>query len=165
MNQETIQAKEKVVEEIQEKFNRSQSVILIDYTGMTVEEVTALRAKFRAANVEYRVLKNTMLSRAADELNLTAMKPHLEGATAVAFSYDDPTAGAKIISEFIRVAKKSTVKCGVVGTKVYGAEGVDALSKIPEKNVLLAQLFSVMNGPAAAFARAVNAIREQKESA
>jgi len=165
MNKETILAKEQVVSEIVEKINRSESVVFIDYTGMTVEEVTALRAKFRAANVEYRVLKNAMLNRAVDTLGLHDVKPHLEGATAVAFSYDDPTSAAKIIMDFIRDAKKSEVKCGIIGNQVYGPATVEALSKIPEKNVLLAQLFSVMNGPAAAFARVVNAIKEQKESA
>ena len=165
MNEQTILAKEQVVSDIQDKFNRSESVVFIDYTGMTVEEVTALRAKFRAANVEYRVLKNTMLRRAADNLGLSDLDAHLEGTTAVAFSYEDPTAAAKIIMDFIRDSKKGSVKVGVIGNKVYGPETVDALSKIPEKNVLLAQLFSVMNGPAAAFARVVNAIREQKETA
>ena len=141
-------AKQVVIDEIREKFERSQSVILLDYIGLTVEEVTDLRNKFRAANVEFKVLKNTMIHRAATEMQLEGLDPYLEGPTAAIFSYEDPTAGARIVLDFIQKTKKTEVKCGVIGSKTVDAKGVEALSKVPSKEILVAQLLGVMNGPA-----------------
>ena len=140
------QAKEIVVSEIQEKLEKAKSAVLIDYIGLTVQEVTELRNQFRAAGIEYKVLKNTMISRAADLIGISGLE-NLSGPTAVAFSYTDPTAGAKIILDYQKKTRKTKIKLGVLGKTMISAEGVADLSKIPSKEVLIAQLLGVLNGP------------------
>jgi len=157
------QAKQVTIDEIREKFERSESVILIDYMGLTVEEVTELRNQFRAANVEMKVYKNTLINRAVADKDLGAFCSHLEGPTAVIFSYDDPTAGPRIAANFIKKAKKTEIKGGALGAKYLSVKEVEYLAELPNKDAMIAQLLSVMNGVAAAFARVINAIKEQKE--
>jgi len=140
--------KEVVVAELKEKFSKAGSAVLINYIGLNVEEDTNLRNKFRAAGVEYKVIKNTMINLATRELGVEGLEAYLEGPTAVAFSYDDPTAASRVINDFIKETKKTEIKAAILGTSVLNAKGAEALANIPSKEVLLAQLFSVMNGPA-----------------
>ena len=100
MKEAILQQKQGIVEDIKTKFETCKSAVLIDYRGLTVEEVTNLRNKFREAGVEYRVLKNTMIRRAVDALGMEGLEPVLEGPTAVAFGMEDAVAPAKIISDF-----------------------------------------------------------------
>lgn len=141
------QAKAVIVSQIEEKLGRAQSAVLIDYIGLTVAEVTELRNQFRAAGVEYKVLKNTMINRAANGLGIRGLEK-LSGPTAVAFSYGDPTLGARIILDYQKKTKKTQIKSAILGRKIISAEDVAELSKIPSKEVLIAQLLGVMNGPA-----------------
>lgn len=138
--------KQKVVEDIKQKFQGSSGVILADYRGLTVSQVTNLRVELRQAGVEYRVLKNTMVRRAADEIGLEGLAPFLEGPTALAFSAD-PVAGAKILAEFVKKNKSFTIKAGVVEGKVVGAEKVKDLANLPPREVLLSQVLAGMQGP------------------
>jgi len=171
-------AKVEKVAQIQEMMHRAKSVVMVDYIGLNVEEVTNLRNQFRAAGVEYRVLKNTLIGRAADELQLSGLDEYLKGTTAVAFSYQDPTAGPKVIKDFIAKSKKATisVKCGILEKSVMTAQQVENLANLPSKEAVISMLMSVMNAPARGFAtvlnqiptslvRALDAIREQKASA
>ncbi len=158
-------AKKAVIEEIREKFEKADSVILIDYIGMTVAESTELRNQFRAAGVDFKVYKNTLIDLAVQEQGIKGLDEFLSGSTAVAFSYGDPTAAAKIITKFISKVKKTSIKVGVLGNEVLAAKQVEALADIPNREVLLAMLLGVMNGPVRSFARCVDLIREQKESA
>ncbi|MGI6317075.1 MAG: 50S ribosomal protein L10 [Christensenellales bacterium] len=159
------QIKAASIADIHDRFSRSQSAVLVNYIGLTVAEVTELRNQFRAAGVDFKVYKNTMIRRAAQELGYQGLDEHLNGPTAVAFSYEDPTAGAKIITEYIRKVRKTNVKCGIVNGKYTDAQGVDTLSKIPSREVLLAQLMSVFNGPVRGFAVALKAIAEKQSEA
>ena len=159
-----MQAKQVIIDDIHDKFAKAQSAVLVDYIGLTVEEVTALRSEFRKVGVEYKVLKNTLIHRATMDMGYEGLDAHLEGPTAVAFSYEDPTAAARVITDFIKKYKKTTVKCGIVSGKVLDADGVDTLAKIPSREVLLAQLMSVFNGPVRGIVVAVNAIREKLEN-
>jgi large subunit ribosomal protein L10 len=169
----------KVVEvaEIKQKLEKSSGVVIVEYAGMNVLEVTELRNQLRKAKVEYKVLKNSLISLAASELNIIGIEPFLKGTTAVAFGYDDPTTPAKVLTEYMKKNEKTNklhVKCGLVGTAFIQAEGVDELSKIPAKEVLVAKMLgtmnapitnfvSVLNGPARALVCALNAIKDQKE--
>jgi large subunit ribosomal protein L10 len=166
-------AKTEQVEEIRKKFERANSVVLVEYAGMNVLEVTDLRNQFRKSNVEYRVLKNTLVNLATNELSIAGLEPFLKGTTAVAFGYEDPTAPAKVLSEYLKKASKLQIKCGLVGKKLVSAKEVDALAKIPPKEVLVAKLLgtmnapitgfvSVLNGPARALVCALRAVQEQK---
>ncbi len=164
------------VEMIKENLEKAQSVVFVDYRGLTVEEDTALRKKLREAGVEYKVLKNTLIKRAADELSITGLDEHLNGPTAVAFGNTDPAAPAKIIGEYIKQTKKMEVKCGLVDKKYIDAKGVEALAEIPSKEVLVAKLLGSMNAPITGLVSvlsgtlrklvyAINAVKEQKENA
>ena len=147
MSEKIIAMKAAQVDEIKEKLQNSKSVILYDYRGLTVEEVTNLRNEFRKAGVEYRVLKNTLIERAANQLEIEGLTQYLAGPTAVAFGYDDPVAPAKILSEFIKKAKKTELKAGIVDGKVIDANGVRALAELPPKEVLIAKMLGSMNSP------------------
>jgi len=165
--------KKTVVAEIREKLGRAQSVVLIDYRGLTVEEVTDLRNQFRKAGVEYAVLKNTMLTLAARDLGIRGLEDYLKGPTAVDFGYQDPVAPAKIITEYLKKNKKISVKCGMVDRKVVDQAGVTALAELPPREVLIAKLMGSMNAPITGFVGvlsgvlrkfvyAVEAVRKQK---
>lgn len=167
------QVKQAVIADIQDKLDRSQSVVLVNYIGLNVEEVSELRNQFRAVNVEYKVMKNTMILRAAQNLGIEGLEEHLHGTTALAFSYDDPTAGPKVMKDFIKKTKKTEIKCGLLGRDFIETAQVEALANVPNKETLVAMLLSVMNGPVRGFAtalnqiptglvRALNAIKEQK---
>jgi large subunit ribosomal protein L10 len=147
MSQAIIAQKEKQVIEIKEKLEKSKSVVLYDYRGLTVEEVTGLRNEFRKAGVEYRVIKNSLMVRAVGMLGIEGMDDYLKGPSAFAFGYDDPVAPAKVLNEFIKKAKKTEIKAGIVEGKVIDAEGVKALANLPSKEVLIAQMLGSMNAP------------------
>lgn len=138
--------KQKVVEDIKQKFQGSNGVVLADYRGLTVAQVTNLRVQLREAGVEYRVLKNTMVRRAADEIGIEGLEQYLEGPTALAFSAD-PVAPAKILSEFIKKNKNLTIKAGVLERTVIGPEKIKDLANLPSREVLLAQVLAGMQGP------------------
>ncbi|MBQ4061934.1 MAG: 50S ribosomal protein L10 [Christensenellaceae bacterium] len=163
MKESTLKAKEAVVSEIKEKFENAQSIMFLDYRGLTVEEVTDLRNKMRAAGVEYKVLKNTMIKRAADSLGIDGLDSVLEGPTAVAIGTDDPVAPAKILSDFVKAAKKTEIKGGIVFGKAATKEEIQYLATLPSKEQLIASLMSVINGVTSKFVRTLEAIRVQKE--
>lgn len=175
MSTETIlEAKKKIVEEISDRLERSVAVVLTDYRGLNVAEATKLRRELREAGVEFKVMKNTMVRFACDELDLEELKKDLVGPTAIAFSYDDPVAPAKILTKFAKEHKKLVLKSGVVEGKVIDGSGITALAALPAREVLLAQVLSgfqapisgfvnVMEGNLSNFARVVDAVREQKE--
>lgn len=167
-------AKAAVVADIRQKLERASGVVFVEYAGMNVLEVTDLRNQLRKAKVEYRVLKNTLVDRAANELSIAGLEPFLKGTTAVAFGYEDPIAPAKVLTEYVKKAGKLQIKCGLVSLKLVSAGEVEALAKIPAREVLVAKLLgsmnapatrlvSVLNGPARALVCALKAVQDQKE--
>lgn len=156
MKEAILQQKQGIVEDIRTKFENCQSAILIDYRGLTVEEVTDLRNKFREAGVEYRVLKNTMIRRAVNALGIEGLDPVLEGPTAVAFGMEDAVAPAKIISEFIKQTEKTQIKAGVLEGKVVDVAEVNALAALPSREVLVAKVLGTMNAPITGFVTALS---------
>ena len=175
MKEATLKAKEAIVSDIQDKMQNAQSVVIYDYRGLTVLEVTELRNKMREAGVEYKVLKNTMIKRAADNLNIEGLDAYLEGPTAVAFGMNDPVAPAKILSDFVKSTKKTEIKGGILGGKVVDVASIENLAKLPSKEELLAKMLGSLNAPIQGLAMvlsglpralvvALNAIKEQKEA-
>ncbi len=144
---ESIKIKSGQVEEIKDRFSRAKSAILIDYRGLTVEEVTGLRNEFRKQGVEYKVYKNTLINRALEESGIKGMEEYLNGPTAVAFGYQDAVAPAKIIDGAITKLKKTQVKAGYVEGKVFNATAVKALADLPSREVLMARLMGSMQAP------------------
>ena len=158
-----IESKKPVVAAVKEKFEKAQTVVLVDFRGLTVEEDTALRTEFRKAGVEYAVIKNTMIDLAVKDTPYAAqMEEHLKGPTAVAFGYTDMIAPAKIAVEFGKKSKKLTLKCGVCDGAFLDAAGVQALAELPSKGVLIARIMGSMMSAVSSFVRCVEAIRKQK---
>ena len=157
-----LEMKKTVVAGIKEKFEKAQTVVLVDYRGRTVAEDTELRNQLRKAGVEYAVLKNTMISRAIEGMNVDEMHASLEGHTAVAFGFEDMIAPAKILSEFAKKSKKLTIKCGVCDGAYLNADGVEALASLPSKEVLIAKIMGSMMSSVSKFVYCVEAIRKQK---
>lgn len=175
MKPEKLQLKQEVVKEVADKFEKAQSVIVIDYRGLTVEEVSKLRTDCRNAGVEYKVIKNNILKRAADSLNYQDMDDLFKGPTAVAFGFEDAVAPAKILSKFLKDTKKTEIKGGLLEGEVLDANGVERLATLPSKEELIAKMLGSMNAPItnfvgtltaipASFVRVLNAIRESKEA-
>lgn len=156
-----LEAKKQVVAGIVEKFQKAQSIVFVDYRGLNAEETTNMRADCRKAGVEYLVLKNTMIERAAEELNVTDLKAHLEGPTAVAFSMNDPASAAKIMLKYAKDTKKLSVKCGFLEGAVVGEDVVQSLSELPSREVLIAKIMGSLNAPVTNFVYAVEAVRKK----
>ena len=156
-----LEAKKQVVASIVEKFQKAQSIVFVDYRGLNAEETTNMRADCRKAGVEYLVLKNTMIERAAEELNITDLKAHREGPTAVAFSMNDPASAAKIMLKYAKDTKKLSVKCGFLEGAVVGEDVVQSLSELPSREVLIAKIMGSLNAPVTNFVYAVEAVRKK----
>jgi large subunit ribosomal protein L10 len=157
--------KETKVQEIKEKLEKAQSLVLSDYQGLTVEDDTELRKTLREGGVEYKVYKNRLVVLAAKELNIEGLEPYLEGPVAIAFGYEDATAPARILNEFAKTHKKLELKAGLVDGVVYGEEQIKAIASIPSKEVLIAKLLGSFKAPLSNFAYLLSSIKEQKESA
>ena len=156
-----IEMKKAVVAEIKEKLVAAKSVVLIDYRGLTVAEVTELRNQCRKAGVEYAVLKNTMVNLAAKEAGIEGLEAYLKGPTAVAFGMEDAVAPAKVLTEFIKKTKKTEVKCGLLDGQILDAAGVEALAAIPSREVLIAKIMGSMMSAVSKFVYVVEAIRKK----
>ena len=160
-----LEAKKAKVEKLTEVIKNSVSGVLVDYKGITVEEDTKLRKELREANVNYFVEKNTMLLRAFKECGIEGFEEALNGTTALAVSNDDQTAPARILGKFAEQAgdEKFNLKAGYVEGEVYDQAGVTALSKIPSKDTLLAQLVGSLQGPLQKLAATLNAVADKKK--
>ena len=163
MSEAAIAKKETLVQAAAEKFESAASVVIVDYRGLTVEEVTNLRKQLRDAGVEMKVIKNSILSRAAKKVGLDGLDAVFTGPTAVAFSNDDVVAPAKIIDEFAKDAKALEIKGGVIEGKVSSVELITALAKLPNREGLLSMLLSVLQAPVRNVAYAVKAVAEKNE--
>ncbi len=173
-----LELKKQAVAEIAEKIKNNESMVVVSYTGITVEQITNLRTKFREANVDYCVLKNTLVRRALNDLNIEGMDEHLLGPSA--FAFGDAVNPAKIVADFIDAekdnAKKMQIKAGVIDGRVIDVNEVRALSKLPGRDVLIAKMMGSMNAPITNFVGvlsatlrslvyALDSVRKQKESA
>ncbi|EOJ68687.1 50S ribosomal protein L10 [Enterococcus faecalis] len=163
MSEAAIAKKETLVQAAAEKFESAASVVIVDYRGLTVEEVTNLRKQLRDAGVEMKVIKNSILSRAAKKVGLDGLDEVFTGPTAVAFSNDDVVAPAKIIDEFAKDAKALEIKGGVIEGKVSSVEQITALAKLPNREGLLSMLLSVLQAPVRNVAYAVKAVAEKND--
>ena len=153
--------KQPVVEEISAGIKDAQSVVLVDYRGLTVEQDTQLRE----AGVSYKVYKNTLIKRAAEGTEFAALDPHLEGPTALAVSKDDATAPARILAEFAKTAPKLELKASVVEGTYYDQAGTQVIATIPSREELLGKLLGSIQSPITNLARVLNQIAEQQGGA
>lgn len=163
MSEATIAKKQAIVDETVEKFNNAASAVIVSSRGLTVEQDTNLRKNLREAGVELKVIKNSILKRAAEKAGLEGLDEVFAGPTAVAFSNEDVVAPAKIIAEFAKEADKLEIKGGIIEGKVSSVEEIKALASLPSREGLLSMLLSVLQAPVRNVAYAVNAVVESKE--
>ena len=162
-NAKIIEMKAQQVAEIKEKIAKAQSMVVFDYRGLTVEEVTALRNDMRKAGVEYVVLKNSIVELAAKEDGIDEkIHDFLKGPSAFAFGYDDAVAPAKILKEAIKKYKKCEMKGGIINGVVSDADAMNALADLPSREVLLARLLGSMMSPISGLAIVLDQIAKQK---
>lgn len=152
------------IEAIKEKIQKAKAVILVDYKGLTVEQDTKLRADFRKANLEYKVLKNTYVRRAFNELGTKDFDEALNGPTALAFGYDDEAAACKAVNAQAKdLGEKFNIKCGSIEGAFTSTEDITVLAKLPSRNELIAKLMATINAPVQYVVYALNAIKEKEE--
>ena len=169
------QNKQQVVAEMHEKLAKANAVFLADFRGMTVEKATTLRNELRSVNVEYKVVKNTLLELASAYTAAALLIPYFKGPTAVAMTSSDPVAAAKVLAKYAKDQQAAfKLKGGVLSGKSISAADVQALSELPSREVLIARMLGSMNAPATnfvgvlaavpgSFVRALDAIRQQKQ--
>ena len=156
-----IEIKKPIVEEISATIKDAQSVVLVDYRGLTVAQDTELRKQLREAGITYKVYKNTMMNFAFKGTDFEALAPYLDGPNAMAVSTTDATAPARILAKFAQTAKQLEIKAGVVEGTVYDANGMKAISEIPSREELLSKLLGSIQSPIANFARCMNQLAEK----
>jgi len=171
-----LEKKKEIVEDLRQRFSKSKIVIVTDYKGLDVSAMNNLRKKLKEIDVEYKVVKNSLLAIASEETDVAVIKDVFKGPNAVALSYDDPVAPAKVLTEFAREHKALEVKMGVLSGKALDESAIKALSNLPSREVLLSQLLAVASGVPASFVRTLSAIparflnvlvavKDQKEAA
>ena len=156
-----IEIKKPVVEEISASIKDAQSVVLVDYRGLTVEQDTKLRKELREAGVTYKVYKNTMMNFAFKGTDCEQLAPYLEGPSAVAISATDATAPARILAKFAKTADKLEIKGGVVEGTLYDAAGIATIASIPSREELISKLLGSLQSPITNFARVMNQLAEK----
>ncbi len=157
-----VELKQPIVDEIAENVKDAQSVILVHYSGITVEADTQLRKELREAGITYKVYKNTMMTRAFKGTDCEQLLPHLEGPNAIAVSKDDATAPARIISKYVKTAPTLKMLAGIVEGGYYDETGVAALADVPSREELLGKLLGSIQSPITNLARVLNQIAEAK---
>ena len=171
-----LEAKQKITEDLHERLAKSVIIVLTDYKGLDVTSINDLRRKLREANIEYQVVKNTLLVRAAEDTEVAVLKDHFKGPSAIAISYDDPVAPAKVLTQFAKDNGKLEIKAGILNGKVLDAQAIKALAILPSREVMLAHFLSALNAVPTSFVRALaeiprslvnvlTAIKDQKEAA
>lgn len=163
MTTKAIEAKKVQVQEIADKFQAASSVVVVDYRGLNVAQVTELRKQLREAGVELKVYKNTLTRRATEIAGLEGLNDVLVGPNAIAFSNEDVVAPAKIINEFAKKNEALEIKAGVIEGNIATVEEVKALADLPSREGLLSMLLSVLQAPMRNFALATKAVADQKE--
>jgi len=162
-----LEIKKETVAQIKQKFDEAQSVVIVDYKGITVDQVNELRANFREADVEYCVLKNTLVRRALAECKIEGLDDVLNGPSAFAFSTKDVVSPAKVLYDFTTKSKTKflAVKAGLMGKDVIDAAMVEELAKTPSRNELLARLLGSLQSSIGGFVRVLDAIATKQAEA
>ncbi|MBR3381588.1 MAG: 50S ribosomal protein L10 [Clostridia bacterium] len=161
-NASILAQKEQLVADLSEKLKKAQSVVMFDYRGLTVAEVTELRAQMRKAGNEYVIVKNSMVERACDLIGIDeSVKGMLKGPSAFAIGYDDAVSPAKILKDTVKKLKKCEIKGGIVNGKVTDAAGIDALAELPPKEVLIARMLGSMMSPISGLAIVLDQIAKK----
>ncbi|MCH4124097.1 MAG: 50S ribosomal protein L10 [Levilactobacillus sp.] len=161
MSEQAIAIKAKKVDEVVEKFNNATSAIVVDYRGLTVEQVTDLRKQLREAGVQMSVIKNKILVRAAEKAGYEGLNELFAGPTAVAFSDEDPIAPAKVLKKFADSVDALEIKGGYIEDKIMSIDEINTYATLPSREDLLSMLANVLQAPVRNVAYAVKAIADK----
>jgi len=175
-SKQILEAKKAIVAELTEKVANSKTVVLVDYRGLTVEQDTELRSALRKAGVKYEVVKNTLTRFAMNNNGYSEIDTFLNGPTAIAYSYEDVVAPAKVIAEFAKKFEHLQIKVGIVEGKVFNESEINKLAELPSREELIAKALAGFNAPITGFVNvlngnlrglvvALNAIAEKKANA
>ena len=164
-NAKVLAKKQSDVEALKEKFEKSKLIILTDYRGINVQDITKIRADLRKADCEYQVAKNTTLKFAAKEANLEGLAELFEGPTAITFSYEDYVEPAKVLYNYAKDSDFYKIKGGVMDGKILSVDEILKLAKLPSREMLLTQLATALLANIRNVAVVLDQVREQKENA
>ena len=132
-----LEEKQRIAEDLRDRFSKSAIIVLTDYKGLNVAAMNDLRRKLRAEGIEYQVVKNSLLVRAAVDTDVALIEDFFKGPSAVALSYEDPVAPAKVLTQFAKDNEKLEIRVGLLNGKVLDADAITALAKLPSREVLL----------------------------
>lgn len=163
-SEKILKAKQEQVADLKAKLNKAVAGVLVDYRGITVADDTKLRKELREAGIEYAVIKNNILRRAATEAGLEGLAQYMTGTTAFAMSESDPIAAAKILNKYAEDSKgKYVIRAGFMEKEILDAAGVIGVAKLPGKQELLTMLCMALNGNIRGLAVALNAVAEKNQ--
>jgi len=162
MNHNTLEAKKAIVNEVVEAAKAHNSMVVVEYRGLSVSEMTELRRELRENDARMVIYKNSMVQRAVSELNKPELSEYLTGPNAFVFS-KDTIAGPRVISKFARRNEHIVIKGGLLDGRVLDAEGVRAIGKLPGRDGLISMFLSVLEAPIRQFAATVKAVAEAKQ--
>ncbi|MGR3741371.1 50S ribosomal protein L10 [Companilactobacillus sp. DQM5] len=163
MNKNIIAKKEAAVDETAEILKNAKSLVIVDYLGLTVAQVTDMRAELRENDASMQVIKNSILKRAADKAGFEGLDEQFTGPTAIVYSNEDPVAPAKIADKFANDVEAMEIKGGMIEGKIAELEEIQALAKLPNREGLLSMLLSVLQAPVRNVAYAVKAVADSKD--
>lgn len=163
-SKKVLEKKAQQVDELADKISKSVAGIIVDYKGINVADDTKLRKELREAGVDYSVVKNTLLKRAADKAGLSGIDDVLSGTTAIALSSEDRVAPARILGKYAKRVETFNIKTGYLDGAVIDDATIKTLASLPSREVLLATVCNVFNAPISAFARAIQAVADKKQS-
>lgn len=163
MSKEIIEAKEQVVAEIAQQLKAAQSSVVVEYRGLSVAEMTELRRSLRAENVTFKVYKNKLVQRAAEQEGMSEYKDYLTGPNAIAFGQEDAIAPARVLADFAKKHEALVIKAGYVEGKFLPQEEVMTLAKLPNRSGMYSMLLGCLQAPVSKFARVIKAVADAKE--
>ena len=170
-------SKKEILKDLIEKLKESKGVVLTDYQGMNVSQISSLRNELKEKRVEFKIVKNTLLEKASEELNVEDLTKDLIGCTAMAFCSDDGIAPAKLLKEYFKKNKIDLrIKSGLIDGRVFSPEKIIEIASLPSKNVLIAQMINgvksplyslvfILQGPLRGLIYTLEAVKKQKEKA
>lgn len=162
MSKEIIEAKKVIVDEIAQQLKEAQSAIVVEYRGLSVADVTELRTALREENVGFKVYKNTLVQRAAEQEGMTELSDYLKGPNAIAFGREDAVAPARILAKFAKDHEALVIKAGYVEGKFLPQEEVMEVAKLPNREGMYSMLLAMMKEPVAKVARIIQAVADAK---
>lgn len=162
MSVEAQKQKQVVIDEIKAKLVNAQSAVVIDYMGTTVAQADAMRKKLREENIDYTVYKNTLVKRAIEGTEFAGLAEVLEGPSALAISKEDATSPARVLDGIITEYKKMEFKAGVVEGTFFDKAGIEAVAKIPSRDILISKFMGSVQAPLSKVVRTFQAIADAK---